>query len=657
MPRWNFRVMSDAEKSTDSKEGEFFRDDAVSAVVRESVQNSLDAADEEQGSRVRVRFFLSGATKAISAQSGALWFDGLQQQIAISRRVPTSLRGRDRIPFLVIEDFGTKGLVGNSATAWHPEDSVESNDFYFFWRALGTTGKRNTARGSWGVGKSTYQQVSAIRTFFGLTVRSDDRRQLLMGEARLGVRSQNSVRFDQFAYFGEFSSADRDFVTPTETVAAIQQFRTDFGLERTSEPGFSCVVPLAIDADINDDSASALAYEFALASIHHFAMPILAGQLRIDVSTPTRNIILENGESVRRVLEQMDLAKSGVKELHDKNDLLASVALTQWSLNEDVGRKIVHLVNESPQKAAQWQKIRIPESELHTLRAKFESSEAVALHVPVTVRRKDGQNVDTGFKVFLQQSSNLKKSSVRYIRQGLTISDVRSPNLGGVAALVVVEEGPLAELLRSAENPSHTTWKREDRLGDRLNHDFTGGESRIGLVVDAPKVLVSRLLESNGAVDYDLLSEFFPIPTVDGIVVRKNKGHKDGKNKPPGPPALTKTAKPLLFTELTDGFSFTRDKEVPLKQRKFVFRIAFSTALGDPFKAWEKFDFEIGRGGISCDCVGGSRVIEGNKITATIRDDSFRLVVRGFHPERDLAVETPRWISSKNAQDTPEESI
>lgn len=659
MPRWNFRALPDSERDYFPDDDQFFEGSCVEHLVRAAIQNSLDAVDDKQGQRVRVRFFLSGGTAALPVQRARYWLGGLDEHLAATKRLPAALHERACVPFLVIEDFGTKGLIGDPSVAWHDEDSHFDNDFYFFWRAIGTTGKRSSARGSWGVGKSTYQQVSAIRTFFGLTVRYDDGRELLMGEARLGPRYLDSNRYDQFCAFGEFGQNLRDsnFVTPIETKEELQRFREDFRLERRSEPGFSCVVPLAITIDESDEAIASLADEFTLAAIHHFAVPLLAGELRVEIGTPSRVVVLEDIKSLRAAINEIDPSRFGAKaQAHGRAELEAAVALAEWSLGSEAESMRVTLINEATRDACQWAKLQIPSDAMPTLRSRFASGQPVAFRVPITVRHKQKGDLASWFDVFVKQLPELQRSSVRFVRQGLTISEVRSGNVGTVSALVVVDRGDLAELLRAAENPAHTTWKREDRLEDRLNHDFIGGESRIGVVVDAPKVLVGRLLESSGEVDYDLLAEFFPLPSTDGFVSRKSRGRKTGTKDRDKPTDIQPPTRPLILTELADGFTLTRNPEVPLKSSRFEMHVAFDTETGNPFSAWEKYDFEIGKHGVTCECAGGSRVIDGNKLTVSIRDDKFRLSVRGFDPERDLAIQTPKWLPDKKRSNTQDDT-
>ncbi len=650
MPRWNFREMQASEKWHEPNEGEFFRGDPVAAVLREAIQNSLDAVDSAQGERVRVRFFVSGAKAALPVAQARTWLSGLDEHLK-ARDLPLALIQRASVPFLTFEDFGTTGLVGNPMANRPPSQESEKNHFFFFWRALGSTGKGSSERGSWGVGKSTYQYVSAIRTFFGLTVRSNDdtRSALLMGEAWLGPHNLGDTRYDSFGAFGEFlqpSGHDPNFVTPTELVADVAQFRNDFHLERRDESGFSCVIPFPFDLHDDTEDETTLVGDLAEAAIRHFAVPILAGRLRIDLATPDALVVLDGAVSMRSAIDGL---RDNPKAPDRKPELKSAIELATWALGPDVDDCRIELVSEAERDGCGWPQLKEPAGKMDDLRSRFLSGQPVAIRIPVTVRFKDSRpNVICPFDVFLQ-STDLKKPVVHYVRHDLGISEVRGGPTGNVVALVNVENNELASLLRAAENPAHTTWKPEFRREDRLTREYIGGEQRIKLVIDAPKVLLGRLLASTGKPDFDLLAQFFPVPVRDGFAKKKDRGPKKGEDEKHPSDKIKRVLKPLVLTELADGFTFTRDPSVPLKSKRFAFRVAYDIADGNPFKQWEKFDFELGRHGIRCECVGGTKQIRDNEITAVIRDDSFRLSIRGFPPDRDVVVETPRWPSDKKA--------
>lgn len=180
-PAWFFRPMDPGEVHVDPVHDEFFKmQDLADALVRESIQNSLDA--RRGRSPVRVRFSFGIGANELSAEAARQYFDGLRAHIDASSLLSTIPREDDPVPCLLIEDFGTRGLTGDPAADPElDEDTAQKNDFFYFWRNVGRSNKGEVDRGRWGLGKAVFAVASRIHTIFGLTRRADDSRALLLG--------------------------------------------------------------------------------------------------------------------------------------------------------------------------------------------------------------------------------------------------------------------------------------------------------------------------------------------------------------------------------------------------------------------------------------------------------------------------------------------
>jgi len=207
---WVFNTRHDFGVETDPTQGEFFVNNEIdrsSALVRETIQNSLDARRDDV-STVEVRF---------AFHEGALFLGPTMLREYLSDLIPhlrlcgLDLDGIDlnEPRFLVVEDFGTHGLRGNPATK-------EPSDFYYFWHVVGRSGKGDAKAGRWGLGKTVFPNSSQISAFFGYTVRSDDRRQLLLGQTCLKTHSLNGTTYLPYAFYQ--SSGERTFELPYEEV-------------------------------------------------------------------------------------------------------------------------------------------------------------------------------------------------------------------------------------------------------------------------------------------------------------------------------------------------------------------------------------------------------------------------------------------------------
>ncbi len=188
---WRFHEQRPTDNVHNPISGEFFSTEAVKdvteAIVREGVQNTLDArAIRADGNRelAQVRIYLSEQAGALSPARARLWFDSLWPHITAPANGLRNQPSPDEpCQFLVFEDFGTVGLTGDPAE--HRLTEGVTNHFLNFFRAEGHSDKGGDDRGSWGVGKTVFPRASRIGSFFGFTRRSDDARKLLLGRSIL----------------------------------------------------------------------------------------------------------------------------------------------------------------------------------------------------------------------------------------------------------------------------------------------------------------------------------------------------------------------------------------------------------------------------------------------------------------------------------------
>jgi hypothetical protein len=279
-PDWHFRAMDEGEMHVDPVHDEFFKmQDLVDALVRESIQNSLDA--RRTRATVRVRFCFRTGAEALSSEAAQQYFSGLREHVdAIQLALP---RASEPVPYLLIEDFGTRGLTGDPEIDPELESEGETrNDFYYFWRNVGRSKKGHDDRGRWGLGKAVFWVASRIRTIFGLTLR-EDQRALLLGQSVLKTHILEGRRFDPYGFFARFEKRSR-LPLPIEQAVLLDRFFDDFQLHR-NEPGLSIVVPYY--------RADELSFERIVESaIRQYFYPITCGALTVAVEDgPRREVI------------------------------------------------------------------------------------------------------------------------------------------------------------------------------------------------------------------------------------------------------------------------------------------------------------------------------------------------------------------------------
>ena len=119
MAEWFFRKKSKVEVERDPGWDEYFTSNrsTVESLVRESIQNSLDATaqkcrrDPLADKQSVVRIFYSGDKAALAPAAYAEYLDGAASHYAAEECGIGAVQGK--CPFFVIEDFNTDGLVGD----------------------------------------------------------------------------------------------------------------------------------------------------------------------------------------------------------------------------------------------------------------------------------------------------------------------------------------------------------------------------------------------------------------------------------------------------------------------------------------------------------------------------------------------------------------
>ena len=283
MGRWAFAELRGDDVRRDPNEAELFKTEQTAegeyagtdALVREVLQNSVDARCDN--SPVRVRIAIHEASEAPEAERLAHYFARLRAPLA-PRQIDFDDRVIPQLPcrFLVVEDFGTHGLEGDTLLFSDPPvGDPARQDFYWFWRNIGRSGKTGDDLGRWGLGKTVYRAASRVGCMFGLTVRNSDRRRLLMGQAVLQIHSYQGLEYKPEGYWCGTQNV-AGLPLPIEDPEEILQFRREWRITRNNEPGLSVVSPFVPD----ELQAKRLLQAVAV----HFFTRILRGELIVEIA-------------------------------------------------------------------------------------------------------------------------------------------------------------------------------------------------------------------------------------------------------------------------------------------------------------------------------------------------------------------------------------
>lgn len=623
---WHFRPLSKAETKVDSITDEFFASDAISgpgrALVREALQNSLDAARPEQVVRFRILLSTDNrlGSQKLKEVLGLAWPHFCAKKSGLQKdSIPTD---DEDCSYLVFEDFGTRGLEGNASEGFEPEKG--KNHFYYFFRAEGQSDKTGSERGSWGIGKRVFARESRIRTVIGYTVQADTSTKYLMGRALLKIHALEGTHYSD-GYYGiledETAIPYDQFVLPVSDTGYLDEFARDIGLSRYTEPGLSVIIPW-IYPEVSSEALQK-------SVLRDFFYPILSGNLEIDIETPSLNLNIRK-DSFFNALEGLGVDALEIESLAE---------LAQWSLQLS-DEEHIRIKMPDPARAWSWSKSLFDADTLAILTEAYRDGERMAVRVPVTIRKVRGENQTTYFDIYLRRDETVAYHYPIFIRDGLIVPDVRGTRTRGTCSIVVIEDLPMASFLRDAENPAHTNWLHD---GSNFKNKYARGSKQdLQFVKNSVAEMLNIIAAEETEADPRLLIDFFSLLEEQDIL--KTEEEKESKTKgettttPPKPP----DKKPDMFriSQVSGGFSLLPGKKSIKPPATFNIRVAYDTRRGNPLTRYSENDFLVDKPPITISSQSGITVENSgeNNVRLKINDSNFHFEMTGFDKNRDLYV-------------------
>lgn len=585
MPQWVFAKLDPAAARRDPNETQLFKAEqagegeyaGTDALVREILQNSMDA--RSGNGPVRVRLALHPSQELPAAKVLSEYFARLESPLQ-HRSIAFHKSGRPELSngFMVCEDFGTRGLGGDPLLSTDPSPgSNDRQDFFWFWRNIGRSGKTGDDLGRWGLGKTVYRAASRVGCMLGLTVRETDRRQLLMGQAVLRIHRVNGVEYAPEGYW----CSDQDkkgLPLPIEDASQLQLFRSQWKLTRKNEPGLSVVVPYVADELTGQRLMQAVCV--------NFFTPILRGELIVDVLAPD----IPLGE-IRLDASSLDscchmISWDGPRR--SKRHMAPPISFVTSVVRSRVTPRSTLLLGET--KMPEMTERAFHPKDLLELRESVEREQLVAVRVRVNLHRTRENDTEGELTVWLQRQQPDLRCETYYVREGMTITKLNSKAaLKGIQALVLVEKGPLAQLLGDSEGPAHEDWDTSAEGPDRSWKKWKGRVTFCRKIVDS---LLEVLAPPSRKADFNLLSDFFSVEKIQAPQKARrpdDSGTKDSKFK-------GIVAKPRWFRldPKRGGFRVVANsaQEIP-ENAELSVSVAYDVPDGNPLKKWSCFDFDF----------------------------------------------------------------
>ncbi|MFN9719402.1 MAG: hypothetical protein ACK58L_11945 [Planctomycetota bacterium] len=621
---WQFNKVNQRLKNREATQGEFFSNDTeLRGFVREAVQNSLDAKRSRVKGPVRVRIFISGEDAALQTDQIDRYFgSGWQHFCAKGSGLRNAPDSSERCRFIVYEDSGTTGLTGDPSQ-YHEITGVR-NPFYYFFRAEGQSSKTDGGRGRWGLGKFVFPRSSRIRTFFGVTVRHDDRKRLLVGQSILRSHQVKGRSFTPDGWFGDKHERS-ETPLPVSDQRFINKFLRDFQVSRGDDPGLSIVVPYCDDAWTLDALRDAV--------VQDFFYPVLRGDLVVTLEAPGAKWVV----TAESIAAAVDLCSATIRET-----LRPLVRLAQWSLKDEVQATFVELpCNQSMQGVTTRS---LPDGCVTAIRNQMQIAGKVAFRVPLEIDLDHGRRTIAEFEVFAESCEGSMQKRPLFIRDGIVISDVRTRPIRDMNLMVSITDRSLSTLLGDAENPAHTEWSEES---SHFKGKYTNGSQIIRRVRNLPGELCQLLAETDADDDPVLLLNVFSLGTsIPGQGVPVSFAAMTSRGSKPARPFPAsrmpqRTTKPYRTTSRKGGFRIASRSHGRLVAPPIEVAVAYDRRSGSALRNFRLTDFHLSSEPIQISVTNAIvEHLDANRILITPRRADFEVTVTGFDVNRDLFLKT-----------------
>lgn len=634
---WRFEPKRRSQKSRDPMQASFFTnasiDDDTHALVREAIQNSLDAKKDcssdkpvQVGFQIGIHSAQSGVMNSYLTDEAWLHFN------AEDNGLNSPPNKSDDCRFLVYEDFNTEGLIGDEVAF----EAEPGNSFYFFMRAEGQSGKQEGERGRHGIGKYVFPYTSRIRMFIAATVRDTDGKCLIAGQSVLKSHHVGEERFTPDGWWGWFEQDGEDdyFQLPVDSHDLFHQLKNDFGLERQADQsGLSLIMPF-----IQDEVTGNKITEHV---IREYFWPILNSQLVV--------YIAENGE--KKVINA-DTIHENLDEFLTKEQIDSVSPYLNLAVKALGDGDVPVIELPLPEKPAlpKWDKGYLPKELVDVIHTSLGTGNAIiCIRCPLYVHNLISDTIsNTFFDIYLSKDPTDLSRKPLFIREGITIPEDRVSTVRGYTSLVVIDPGDLATLLGDSENPAHTEWEKN---AIKFKGKYKWGPTTIDFVRKAVGNILKLMSQGDEDIDVNLLSDIFYInlPENEEEVPesrKKKERQKTGKEpEPPPPPPPPSKPRTYRLSKREDGFLMRGPVEPLREPRKYMVRVAYDMASASKARAlklYHKNDFDLSKGknvkppifiNVKKHLVGG------NALVFVADNNDFCLEVGGFDQRRDIIVD------------------
>jgi hypothetical protein len=456
-----------------------------------------------------------------------------------------------------------------------------------------------------------------------------------MGSAVVRSHCVADQDYQPDAWFG-IRSDENSAVMPLEDHDGVENFYKVFGLDRGAQPGLSVLIP-AVDPRIQ-------VKDLINGVLKSFFWPILKGELSLSIIGPDGDQIDINAVTISEHVVNLEAKDAGI------------INCAVWAANMEAEKMIVLEGGEA--RVPRWPDTRVKlltEEKTEQIRSALEKTGRVGVRVPILVRVKStDEETKAYFDVFLERTKDPESKTV-FLRDGIVITDVRSPSIAGSRSMVIASHEKIARLLGDSEGVNHTQWQKDS---PKFHNVYIYGPDTITFVTRSAYEISRGVQGADSKGDPTLLRDYFSIPEESGEK-EKAKKEKPGST-PPQPITPPPSPRKSWYTVRQDGsgcgFVIGKGDEDPQKiTLPFSLRIklGYDVRSGNPVKKWSPADFEVNKDPIcqNSDNKGIEiEAVDGNELTIKILSQDFIFGLQGFDKHRDLEVRVNK-MTDNNEED------
>ena len=591
-----------------------------STFVRETLQNSLDARlDDKKPVVVDFRFH-NGSDRKGAAGRKKFLEQVFEFRKNIGREAPPPWE-KGVVPWLIVEDFNTTGLLGDL-------DS-RLGDFWNYWLNFCVSNKSaKGSRGGRGIGRVTFLIASEIQSVLGYTKTVKDI-SAVCGMAFLGVRSESEELHSTHAYLAKNENGNIFDLHGVSTEAA---FRKAFSLTEYAEKdstGLALVVPYP---------KLALTRECILAAaIENFAPAVLDGSLIVKVdkiSLDCESILLlgKDEEVVAHFRPDGAISRDPDRYLNLLRDLCFQEDFTQFPIVKKGSGKLSDVFIKE---------LKDPEDSgnvdlLSDLLTSLKDGKIIFLEIAFPILKDEVEEFVSlrcivRISPYSKDEGRPKDQIDSFFRDGMLLPKLASGQKAGLDVIFLASDKILTTYMNLCEGKAHLDLDESGDVKEKLKRNGFPDIDVKRFLKNLPTNLRNVLMPDMEEPDLDILKGMFSIPKKDSPDTdRDSREGRDSEFKPGVASFLGCVIRPV-----PNGFRITGRED--FADWPVGIRVQMAYCDGTPRPSWEEDDFRIGDLDVSSkNCL----VLEKKDNFVILDDcrDDFSLEICGFDYHRELSV-------------------